>query len=237
MPKDEQSGSKSGNVFVSLFSSRVSTPKRLSALYDVSFQFDWVVFHLSVSVSDVVLSMTRKRDNNSRSKVLLLSCTDQAAAALRVAPVVASAQVRATPRCDNDCIDPAEEDEVRELMEAVFRAQRDRKQMQQVDFDSKTSCTDLKIQMTSLDAETERLVQDLGNRKVRYVGIKNPTAFVTSRAYVRDSWTQAFSPQWCGTTKKLVNGPLKHTPVGRALGERNRVVACQIQCGKCSLSG
>jgi len=70
-----------------------------------------------------------------------------------------SSQVHATSRCDNDYVDLAQEKAILDMVDAVLRAKRDSDS-------NKTPWTELKIQQAFVNADIERLVQELGNQQV-----------------------------------------------------------------------
>eukprot|EP00903_Cladosiphon_okamuranus_P020825 g19125.t2 len=75
--------------------------------------------------------------------------------------------VRATPRCDNDCTDPAQGQEIVQLLGTVLRAKRESH--------IKTWLAELKVQQAFVNTDTERLEQELGERQPTGGDVKDPT--------------------------------------------------------------
>lgn len=117
------------------------------------------------------------------------------------------------PFREKRCFDP-EEDEVRELVTALLRTERDPQQKQEfADFDTK-SLMELNVDQASVDAEVKRLFEELGNRMVRIIEINTKHSH-----YLRESWIEAFIPHKLWYSRKL-RGAFKPDP--------RRDVLCEI---------
>lgn len=135
-----------------------------------------------------------------RERHFLLARTDQVPATLCVAPVVASWQVHAVPRDENDVSDPAQQEhEVRELLRAVLRANQQLKQ-QTAGFGTK-SLAELQENQMSVDADVNQLVGELRQRDVRFV--ENRYEIHTSRAYatINHGWRRSVRRK-CGAEER-----------------------------------